>query len=57
VAEIFGIITRQAIRHSTFRSVKELTGATGTSNDRCQPLLPGQKDADGLIPKITWSKN
>jgi hypothetical protein len=42
----FGIITRQAIRHGTFRSVKELTGAIGTYNDRCHPFT-WTKDADG----------
>ncbi len=43
----FGIITRQAIRRGTFRSVKELTAAIGTftaaCNTRCQPF--------------TWTKN
>jgi transposase len=43
----FGIITRQAIRRGTFRSVRELTHAIGAFidayNQRCQPF--------------TWSKN
>jgi hypothetical protein len=38
----FGIITRQAIRRGTFRSVKELTSTIGAFidayNDRCQPF-------------------
>ena len=38
----FGIITRQAIRRGTFRSVKDLTTAIGkfidAYNDRCQPV-------------------
>jgi hypothetical protein len=37
----FGIITRQAIRRGTFRSVQELTAAIGrfidTCNDSCEP--------------------
>jgi transposase len=56
----FGIITRQAIRRGTFRSVKELTGAIGVFidayNDRCQPFT-WTKDADALIAKIKPSKN
>jgi transposase len=56
----FGIITRQAIRRGTFRSVKDLTGAigtfTGAYNDRCQPFT-WTKDADELITKIKPSKN
>jgi hypothetical protein len=34
----FGIITRQAIRRGTFRSVKDLTGAIDAYNDRCRPF-------------------
>jgi len=49
---LFGIITRQAIRRGTFRSVKELTAAIGTFidayNDRCRPFT-WTKDADQLI--------
>jgi transposase len=56
----FGIITRQAIRRGTFRSVKELTTAIGTFidayNDRCQPFS-WTKDADELIAKIKPSTN
>ena len=56
----FGIITRQAIRRGTFRSVKELTTAIGTFidayNDRAQPFS-WTKDADELLGKIRPSKN
>jgi transposase len=56
----FGIITRQAIRRGTFRSVKDLTGAIGAFidayNDRCQPFT-WTKDADALITKIKPSKD
>jgi hypothetical protein len=38
----FGIITRQAIRRGTFRSVQDLTTAIGAFidayNDRCEPF-------------------
>ena len=38
----FGIITRQAIRRGTFRSVRDLTAAIGAFidayNNRCQPF-------------------
>src|SRR5215831_12205976 len=61
MAEIFfGIITRQAIRRGTFRSVKELTAAIGAFidayNDRCQPFT-WTKDANELLGKIRPSKN
>jgi len=50
----FSIITRQAIRRGTFRSVKELTAAIGAFidayNDRCQPFT-WTKDADQLLVK------
>ena len=50
----FGIITRQAIRRGTFRSVKELTTAIGAFidayNDRCQPFS-WTKNADQLLAK------
>jgi transposase len=50
----FGLITRQAIRRSTFRSVKEPTAAIGAFidayNDRCQPFT-WNKDADDLLAK------
>jgi len=56
----FGIITRQAIRRGTFRSVKDLTAAIGrfidAYNDRCQPFA-WTKDADELLAKIRPSKN
>jgi len=56
----FGIITRQAIRRGTFRSVKDLTAAIGTfidaCNERCQPFT-WTKDADELLAKIRPSKN
>ena len=56
----FGIITRQAIRRGTFRSVKELTGAIGifidAYNDRCQPFT-WTKDAGVLMTEIKQSKN
>ena len=56
MAEIFfGIITRQAIRRGSFRSVRELTTAIGrfidAYNDRCQPFT-WTKDADQLLAKI-----
>jgi transposase len=56
----FGIITRQAIRRGTFRSVKDLKQAIGAFidayNDRCQPFA-WTKDADQIITKIKPSKN
>jgi transposase len=56
----FGIITRQAIRRGTFRSVKELKQAIGAfinaCNDRCQPFA-WTKDAGQIITKIKPSKN
>jgi transposase len=56
----FGIITRQAIRRGTFRSVKDLTAAIGrfidAYNQRCQPFA-WTKDADELIAKSKPSKN
>ena len=61
MAEIFfGIITRQAIRRGTFRSVKDLTAAIGAFidayNDRCTPFA-WTKDADELLAKIRPSKS
>jgi transposase len=48
----FGIITRQAIRRGTFRSVKDLIAAIETFidgwNDRCQPFT-WTKTADQLL--------
>ncbi len=48
----FGIITRQAIRRGTFRSVKDLIAAIETFidgwNDRCQPFT-WTKTADELL--------
>ena len=56
----FGIITRQAIRRGTFRSVKDLKQAIGAFidayNDRCQPFA-WTKDADQIITKIRPSNN
>jgi len=48
----FGIITRQAIRRGTFRSVKDLIGAITRFidgwNDRCQPFV-WTKTADQIL--------
>ena len=56
----FGIITRQAIRRGTFRSVKDLRHAIGNFidgyNDRCQPFT-WTKNADEIITKIRPSRN
>lgn len=56
----FGIITRQAIRRGTFRSVQELIAAIGAFidayNDRCRPFT-WTKDAGQLVGKIKPSKN
>ena len=56
----FGIITRQAIRRGTFRSVRDLTAAIGAFidayNNRCQPFS-WTKDADKLLAKVRPSKN
>jgi transposase len=56
----FGIITRQAIRRGTFRTVKDLTNAIGrfidAYNQRCQPFT-WTKDADELIARIRPSKD
>ena len=56
----FGIITRQAIRRGTLRSVKDLTIAIGAFidayNDRAEPFS-WTKDADELLTKIRPSKN
>jgi transposase len=55
----FGIITRQAIRRGTFRSVKDLTAAIGrfidAYNDRREPFA-WTKTADELLAKIRPSK-
>jgi transposase len=52
----FGIITRQAIRRGTFRSVKDLTAAIGrfidAYNQRCHPFT-WTKHADELIAKAS----
>jgi len=56
----FGIITRQAIRRGTHRSVKDLTAAIGTFtggwNDRCEPFT-WTKTADELTSQARhhWS--
>jgi hypothetical protein len=50
----FGIITRQAIRRGTYRSVRDLTDAITQFidgwNERCQPFV-WTKDADIIIAK------
>jgi transposase len=56
MAEIFfSIITRQAIRRGTYRSVKELTARIGEFidgwNERCQPFV-WTKSADELLAKV-----
>jgi transposase len=55
----FGIITRQAIRRGTFRSVKDLTAAIGrfidAYNDRCEPFAWTQT-GDEVLEKIRPSK-
>jgi transposase len=60
VGIFFGIITRQAIRRGTFRSVRELTAAIGAfidaCNQRCQ-LFAWTKDAGELLAKVRPSKN
>jgi transposase len=52
----FSIITRQAIRRGTYRSVKDLIAAISTFidgwNERCQPFT-WTKTADEIIPKAT----
>ena len=52
----FGIITRQAIRRGTFRSVKDLIYAIESFidgwNERCQPFV-WTKTADKIIPHAT----
>ncbi len=52
----FGIITRQAIRRGTYRSVKDLIAAIETFidgwNDRCHPFT-WTKTADDIITKAT----
>ena len=49
----FGIITRQAIRRGTYRSVRDLTTAIGTFidgwNERCEPFT-WTRTADELLP-------
>src|SRR6266496_3470372 len=51
----FGILTRQAIRRGTYRSVKDLTAKigefTGGWNERCQPFV-WTKSAEELLAKI-----
>jgi DDE superfamily endonuclease len=52
----FGIITRQAIRCGTFRSVNELTSAIGAlidaCNQRCQPFT-WTRDAGQILAKAS----
>ena len=51
----FGIITRQAIRRGTFRSVKDLIGAITRFidgwNDRCEPFV-WTKTADEILASV-----
>jgi hypothetical protein len=56
MVEIFGIITRQAIRRGTFTSIKDLTTAVDAYNDRCQPFT-WTKTPTNCSPKIKPSKN
>jgi hypothetical protein len=55
----FSVITRQAIRRGSFRSVKELTAAIGsfidTWNQHPQPFT-WTKDADEILAKIEHAK-
>jgi hypothetical protein len=50
----FGLITRQAIRRGTFRTVKDLTAAIGAFidayNDRARPFS-WTKDAEEILAK------
>ena len=56
VEVFFGIITRQAIRRGTFRSVKDLIAAIRGFidgwNDRCQPVRLDQ-DRRRILPHAT----
>jgi transposase len=56
VEVFFGIITRQAIRRGTFRSVKDLIAAIEAFidgwNDRCHPFV-WTKTADNVLKKAT----
>ena len=57
---LFGIITRQAIRRGTFRSVTDLIARIGNFidayTDRCEPFA-WTKDDDELLAKIRPSRN
>ena len=56
----FGIITRQAIRRGTFRSVKDLTAAIGASSTPTTTAAshsPGPKTPTNSLAKIKPSKN
>jgi hypothetical protein len=60
IVEIFfGIITRQAIRRSTFTSVKDLIAAIEIFidgwNKRCEPFV-WTKTADQIIPHAAKSQ-
>ena len=59
VEVFFGIITRQAIRRGTFRSVADLKTAIGVFidgwNERCEPFV-WTKTADELLPHCRPSK-
>jgi hypothetical protein len=55
----FGIITRQAIRRGTYRSVKDLTADIGAFidgwNELCEPFT-WTKTADDLLPQCKPGK-
>jgi hypothetical protein len=59
MVEIFGIITRQAIRRGSFTSVKDLIAAIEAFidgwNDRCQ-LFTWTKMPDQLLPRCRPAK-
>ena len=60
VEVFFGIITRQAIRRGTYRSVKDLVAAISRFidgwNERCHPFI-WTKTADQILPHATRQKN
>jgi hypothetical protein len=56
----FGIITRQAIRRSSFGSVRDLTAAIRRFidgwNDRCEPFT-WTKDGETILAKAICKEN
>ncbi len=60
VEVFFGIITRQAIRRGTYRSVKDLVTAISRFidgwNERCHPFI-WTKTADQILPHATRQKS